>query len=141
HPPASREDDDPVGEPCGQVEVVERRDDRHPPLAGELAHPGQEVELVSDVEMARRLVEEDEGCLMDERPGQNRPLLLPSADREDSVTGPLLEAYRAQRPKGRVPVSGRLSLEPSEMGVASVEDVVEELRILPGILLLGDPRD
>jgi len=120
---------------------VERGDDRHVPLAGKFTDPGQQVELVRDVEVARRFVEEHEWGLLDERPGQDRPLLLPSADREDPVLRPLFEADRSQRPEGRLSVPCRFPLKPLEMGVASVEDVVEERHVLPGILFLGDPRD
>ena len=52
------QDHDPVGEPGGEVEVVQGRHHRDPTLSGEGADPTQQIQLVPDVQVGRGLIKE-----------------------------------------------------------------------------------
>ena len=64
-----------VGEGGGAIEVVERRDDGSP-RGRQRVEAVEEVELVADVEVGRRLVEQEEGGVLGEGLGERHPLLL-----------------------------------------------------------------
>ena len=78
HAPA-REEEQPVGKIAREVQVVAHEHHRHAPLAVEPAEQPDQVPLVQEVEMARRLVEQERPRLLGERPGEERPLPLPAA--------------------------------------------------------------
>ena len=96
----------------GELEVVE--DGEHgPPRLDEGAHPLHEPELVMDVEVGRRLVEEEELGLLRERLGQQNPLPLAAAEREDGAPGEAGEVDADQRRAGALAVLGGVGLQPA----------------------------
>ncbi len=69
---------DPVGEVLGLLEVVRREDDR-PPARGFVAHRGPELPSGVDVHPGRRLIEDEQVGIGEERQCEPQTLLLAAA--------------------------------------------------------------
>ena len=92
-----------------RVEVVHRRDHRQPVVTAE---PGDELErllLMTDVERARRLVEQQDRRFGRQRPGDHQSLLLAAAQLAQLAVGELgsRRAARARRPPSPGPGATR----------------------------------
>src|SRR5690606_8086734 len=80
------EDGEPVTVRRGQVEVVQRRDDRHP----ESPDGAHQLQLVPEVEMVRGFVEQEYRRLLRERAGELNTLTLPARERLPASPGQVL---------------------------------------------------
>ena len=86
--PAGVEDQDPVGEPGDDAEVVGDEQDRG---AGAVADPVEDVEhlgLEGDVERGGRLVGDEQRGVVGERHGEHRPLAHPAGELVRVLVGP-----------------------------------------------------
>jgi hypothetical protein len=137
--PSAREYEDPVRESRGEIEVVEGGDDGDSPPPTQLTDPFEEVELVADVEVRGRFVQEEHGGLLGECPREDRSLPFASADREDAIEGAVREPHIAKDRVDQSLVIRALPLERSEMRVPTVQDVIPDRYIVSGALLLRDP--
>src|SRR6266850_2546497 len=86
---ARAEQQQPIAQLGGQVEIVRDEQDRHPALAVQSPQQRRRLRLVAQVEMRGGLVEHEEPRLLSQRPREQRALTL--AARE------LLERQRRQR--------------------------------------------
>ncbi len=135
------EDHHPVRVSPGEIEVVERGHRADPPVPDEPPDPVEEVELVADVEVGRRFVEEEQRGLLGQAPGEEQPLPFAPAQLEHARVGPvpkphLFEGLRRLRTIRR-PLAG----ERREVGESSVQYVVEDAHVVLRGLILGDPGD
>jgi hypothetical protein len=73
--PALVEDDDPVGDPLGEIHLVGNDDHGHP-LVGEPLHDRKHLADGLRIEGGGRLVEQHDIGLHGEGPGDGNPLLL-----------------------------------------------------------------
>src|SRR5690606_41357230 len=87
------EDGEPVTVRRGQVEVVQRRDDRHP----ESPDGAHQLQLVPEVEMVRGFVEQEYRRVLRERAGELNTLTLPGRERLPASPGPVPPVRRAHR--------------------------------------------
>ena len=85
------DDDDPVGDRVGLLEVVRGEHDRGAELAVEPPHLLLEVDPVLRVEPGRGLVEEHERRLVDEPDRDVEPAPLAAGERRDRAAGVLGE--------------------------------------------------
>ena len=99
HLPAPRDQQETVGEPLHQVEVV-RREQHRGALVAHFPHEGDEALLVERVEPRKRLVEHRELGVVDERGGQLNALLVAVGQLLEPGVGPVGEA-KALEPSGR----------------------------------------
>ncbi len=138
---AVREDDDAVGEPSGKIEVMKRRDRRDVAAFGQVSNASEQVELVADVEVGGRFVEEEDRCRLGERTPEDCPLALSAAQGEDSVVRPVREPDLVEDAgRDRAVVRG-LRVERAMVGESAVEHVIEKPDVVARALALGDPRD
>ena len=106
HPPAAHHDQ-VVGVPGGEVEVVQHHHDRGPALGVERAEQVEQVDLVGDVEVRRRLVEQQDPRAAGPAPSRSRPAAAgrrraprPAARRAPGCRSPPAPARRPPRPPG-----------------------------------------
>ena len=97
--------------------------------------------LVPEVEVARRLVEQEHARLLGERPGQERPLALPAGERVDRVVGEVEDCRPAPSPRG-----AREVLRPLEEPARPAREASHQHQLLDADrererLLLRDHRD
>ena len=88
----SRMRDDVVGVPAREVEVVQHEHDGAPLLAVEFFAQVEHVDLVGDVEVGRRLVEQHQVGLLGERHRDPHPLALTARQFVDRSVGELHRA-------------------------------------------------
>ena len=112
---------DAVGEACGQAEVVQGGDDR-PALSALPTDAREQVELVSDVEVGRRLVEQQHRRVLGERLCEQCPLLLAAGQRRHLAAGEVSEAHRVERAVDDVAVGLTGLGEPAEVRRAAERD-------------------
>ena len=101
------EDDRAVGEARGQVEVVEDGEDGEAASRSQPLEQLDQRELMRDVEMGRRLVEEEEARLLGESEGDEDALPLPARQLVHPAIGELLHVRVNQGPGDRRLVIGR----------------------------------
>ena len=137
---AAVEDPQPVGEAGGEFEVVDRRN-HGPARLGERSDAAHQVELVTDVEVGRRLVEEEEGSVLRERLGKERPLLLAAGEVRDGAVGevPDVEGVEGRRHAVTVPLAERLG--PPEVGRPAERDHLGDGEVDSEVGLLSDQGD
>ena len=109
-------DDEPVAQLLGLVHVVGRQDERHAPLL-EPVEPVPEQVAGLRVEAGRRLVEEQDRRLVDERPGDRQAPLHPARQRLDLVVRRARSAGRTRAARRR---AGATSA-PRQAEVAAVD--------------------
>src|SRR5262249_20834840 len=103
--PAVAQADHPVGEP-GQLGVMRHQDKRRPEVLAQPEHQVQDHLSVLAVEVAGRLVGEQERWLWRERAGERHPLLLAARElRRVMVPAPTEPDAREQLP-GALPDAG-----------------------------------
>ncbi len=98
------DDRDPVAEPLGLVHVMGREDDVRPPFA-QVADHVPELAARLRVEARRRLVEEQELGVADQRRRDGQPLLLAAGKLLDKAFALLSSATRAITSSGLQPVA------------------------------------
>lgn len=89
--------DDPIGELRGDVDVVADHDHAHPLVAGDTPHQRGDVYLGTQVQIGRRLVQQEEIRLLDEPPGQCDLLILARRELRDV---PVRQVVHPQRGEG-----------------------------------------
>ncbi|KGW79204.1 hypothetical protein Y046_3876 [Burkholderia pseudomallei MSHR2990] len=104
------------------VEVVQHPDDREPARAIEPPQLAQDVELVMDVEISGRLVEQHDGRLLRERHRDPGALPLAARQRGHVARRVGFEARRRERLVDRVAVRAREPAQPAAVRVAAVRD-------------------
>src|SRR5262245_59942812 len=121
HDPPAVEEEDPLGELGGEVEVVE---DGHPGEAGAIRgeEPVEDLDLVGDVEVGGGLVEEEELGLLRERLGEEDPLALPRGEGRDVPLGEGERARRLERALDGPRVLRLLPIEPPAVGKPADRD-------------------
>jgi hypothetical protein len=67
----------------GKIEIVEDTQNRETALPGQAQYEIEDVQLMREIEMGRRLVKEQDGRLLGESPRQKQTLLLPTGDLTD----------------------------------------------------------
>ena len=129
-------DDEAVAELLGLVHVVGGQDQRHATLLQPVEAVPEQVTRLR-VEAGRRLVEEEQGRLVDQRPGDRQPPLHPARQRLDLVVLALGQLGELQQ-LVRAPVA----LGPRQAEVAPVEDeVLADGQLGVEAVLLGDDAD
>lgn len=93
HEPALVEHGDVVAERRGDVEVVKGGDHGRP----ESAHDAHQVELVGDVEVVRRLVEDEDPPVLRESAGEHHPLALTAGEPSHQAVAEVVHVGGAQR--------------------------------------------
>src|SRR5690349_10905703 len=76
---------DPIGEACRGIEVVQDRDGGQTALPRRRAQQIEDMELMGDVERARRLVEQQRAWIACEHLGYQYHLALPTAQLADTA--------------------------------------------------------
>ena len=76
----ARDAHDGVGHAPRQIQLMQRHEHSQILLAHHALEDGQQLQLIADIEIARRLVEHDELRLLAERAGEQDALPLPVAD-------------------------------------------------------------
>ena len=85
--PVARDADDGIGNARGQIQLVERHQNGQVFLAHHALENAQKLQLIADVEIACRLVEDDQLRLLAQRARQQNPLPLPVADGAEGLIG------------------------------------------------------
>ncbi|GAB2817508.1 hypothetical protein GCM10027073_56570 [Streptomyces chlorus] len=98
--PSTVDDVDEVAVERGEVEVVQRGEHGQP--AG--AYQGQDLQLLSDVQVVGGFVQHQHLRLLSERAGDQDPLLLTAGEREESAVGQMTGADSLQGGATRPPV-------------------------------------
>ena len=104
-------------------------------LAHHALEDGQQLQLIADIEIARRLVEHDELRLLAERAGEQDALPLPVADGLEGPVGKGLRVGAAQALVHNLSVFRGQDAELSRIGIAAAADHVaagHELRVHAG---------
>ena len=78
--PVACDADDGIGNARGQIQLVERHQNGQVFLAHHALENAQKLQLIADVEIACRLVEDDQLRLLTKRAGKQDPLPLAVAD-------------------------------------------------------------
>ncbi len=115
--PAAQEHE-PMAVARGQAQIVDGGDRGHP-LAHQVTHQLQYLELVVDVQVGRRLVQEQDTRLLRERPRHEHSLALAARERCHFSLGEPLGLRELHCLKGDAAVGGSLHLEPAHVGVAA----------------------
>ena len=124
----------PIAVEPGEREVVHGRHHRQPVVA---AQPGDELQrllLVADVEGARRLVEQQDRCLLGEGAGDDEPLPLAAAQRTEAAVGERGELQALEHVRRH-----RLVVTALRAEVADVRRPAEQHVLEPGHVV-GDDR-
>ncbi len=90
----------------GEVQVVQGEQG----AGAEGGHQGEDVELVADVEVVGRLVEDEQGRLLHERPRDQDALSLTAGERCEGTIPQLRDAHPLQRLAGAGGVARRVGL-------------------------------
>ena len=85
--PAALEQDDAVGDVAGLLQVVEHDTHRDAVVVGEVADQVEDLDLVAEVEVGRRLVEEEDRRLLAQARGQPHALALAAGELVDAAVG------------------------------------------------------
>ena len=101
-------DDQPVAQLLGLVHVVGRQDERHAALLQSIEPIPEQVARLR-VEARRRLVEQQERGLVDQRAGDGQASLHPARQRLDLVVRALGQLGELEQLVGARPTSARLS--------------------------------
>jgi hypothetical protein len=120
---------------------VAHEDHRHAPLAVQLAEEADEMPLMEEVEMARRLVQEEHSRLLGERAREQRALALSARERVDEVVAQLEDAGEAHRLPGPREVRRTLEEPPLAPREAPHEDQLLHAHRERELLLLGNDRN
>ena len=117
--PARCEQHDAVGVHRGEIQVVERRDDRLPPLLRKSHELGEEPGLVPEVEMHGGLVQQHHPRVLREAASDRRAAPLAARERGDAAVGEVGKADRQERGGDRGSVLLALGLPRGEAGGAA----------------------
>ena len=98
------DDRDAVAEPLGLVHVVRRQQDRASRRRGSASIMSQSCSRLCGIEARRRLVEEEDLRIADERAGDGEALPLPAGELADPGVALLLERQSASSSSGSRPV-------------------------------------
>jgi hypothetical protein len=130
---------DAVRKPGRQVEIVQGGEHRHLPSSREFPHSREKIELMTDIEVRGGLVEEQQGSILDESPGEDGSLAFSSTDRQNAIGGPIGEIDVLEHLPGPPKVFGAGSLQRSQMRITAEEDVLAQSHVVAGTLFLGYP--
>ena len=120
---------------------MEGRDGTDPPVPDQRLDPLEKVELVGDIEVGGRLIEEQDRGLLRERASEEQPLALTAAQLEHPLLGPVGETHFLERSDRERAIVRGLRAEGGLVGVPTVEDVAQDPDVVPRELLLRDPGD
>ena len=134
------QDPDAVGDPSGQLQVVDRGQDR---LArgGERDQSLGQVQLVADVEVGRRLVQENERGVLCERLRQGHALLLAAGQPGDGAVRQRGEVDGGQGGVDALAVRLGQALGPAEPRRPAQGDDLAGGKVHGQVGLLADERD
>ena len=119
---AGGQEQQPVAHLGGEVQVVGDEQDRDAALAVQSAQQGGRLRLVPEIEVGRRLVEDEEPRLLGERPRHRRALALAAAQAVEPLRGELEHAGRLHRGAGALPVGRALEVALGRVRIAPHQD-------------------
>ena len=97
-------DDHFVGILPGLVHIVENDDDGLLPVLVDAAQEVEDAQLMMHVEVRRRFVQQEDGCILGQQDGQPGPLLFPAGQVLHGLAGMGFEADGPDSPFDSVPV-------------------------------------
>ena len=116
------EHDQAVAVVRGQVQVMKDAD--HCDIPGETPDDVEDLDLVADIEVRGRFVEEQDLRFLRERPGDEHPLPLAAADLVDGRSREMCDVCKVHGAVADLPVPGGLGGESPDVGVPPHHDDV-----------------
>ena len=139
--PPVGEQEEPVGVLGGERDVVHRRDHRQLALLAQRRDQLERLLLAAEVERGRRLVEQEQGRVLRERPAEHGALLLAARERLQAPLRERAEVEAGERPARRLQVGRPLVAERPEVGRPAEQDVLVDAHPGRQERRLGDERE
>ena len=117
--PVARDADDGIGNARGQIQLVERHQNGQVFLAHHALENAQKLQLIADVEIACRLVEDDQLRLLAKRAGKQDSLPLAVADGGKRRVGERERVHLRKRLLDDLLIFVPQDAEPSRIGIAA----------------------
>jgi hypothetical protein len=119
---AAGKEHEAVGVPCGGWQVVQRCDNRDLLFGREAPNDLHDLELVSEVEVRGRLIEQQDSRLLSKCARDQNALTLPTGHRQDRPLGEVGGARELESALGERHVGFALHLKATEVRVPPHED-------------------
>ena len=120
---------------------MDGREHRQPPLAVQPLHQIEQRRLAGDVQVVRRLVQQQDLRLLRQRHRQHDPLALPPRELPERPPRQRRRPHRRQRPLRDPPVRRRVAAQPVDIGAATQQHQLLYLKVEGDLQSLRHQRD